>query len=294
MRLQRALLSWFARDGRKSLPWRQTRDPYRILVSELMLQQTQVERVIPAYHRFIEQFPNFGMLAAASTADVVRAWKGLGYNLRAVRLKRIAHEVVRRYGGVLPNNKEALLALPGVGEYTAAALRVFAFEHDDVAIDANVRRVMQRIFRGSHSSTAAAERKLKARAMKMLPAGRAYAWNSALMDLGALVCTARAPACERCPVQADCAAAPFPSHRRRAKSLQERIPFALTTRHARGRIVDRLRALPSGQAISLLDLHADLEGMLSNASLDFVEPLLRELERDGIVQRHGDRVALSD
>ncbi|MBV8688587.1 MAG: A/G-specific adenine glycosylase [Candidatus Eremiobacteraeota bacterium] len=296
-RLQRALLSWYRRSGRKSLPWRQTRDPYQILVSEFMLQQTQVDRVIPSFHRFLKQFPNFAALAAARTSDVVRAWKGLGYNTRAVRLKRIAEEVVNDHGGSLPIENKALRAMLGIGAYTASAVRVFAFDRNDVAFDANVRRVVRRLVFGRADSVS--EALLQAQAHSLLPHGSAHAWNSALMDLGALICTARAPSCSTCPVEDFCAAAPLEPTRkeaptRGAKPTQERIPFPLTTRFARGRIVDRLRALPDGQRISLFDLRSELSGVLATASLELVEPLIVQLERDGIVQRDGDLVALSD
>ena len=301
-RLQRALLSWYARNGRKELPWRQTRDPYRILVSEFMLQQTQVDRVVPMYRRFIKTFPSFADLAAAPTADVVRAWKGLGYNLRGVRLKRIAEEVERRHPCTLPVETEALLALPGIGEYTAAAIRVFAFERDDIAIDANIRRVVHRVLRGAEFPAALTDSELTEKAFAMTPRGRAHDWNSALMDLGARICTSRAPSCDVCPVRKHCVAAPLDetklsllrSKHGRARSPQERVAFPLSRRFARGRIVDRLRALPQGQRISLLDLRVQLRNVLSRTSLDLVEPLVSQLERDGIVQRDGDRVALSD
>ncbi|MBV8299690.1 MAG: A/G-specific adenine glycosylase, partial [Candidatus Eremiobacteraeota bacterium] len=140
-----ALLAWYAAHGRTHLPWRATRDPYRIVVSEFMLQQTQVERVIPLYHAFIARFPDFAALAAADAGDVVRAWRGLGYNSRAVRLHALARAVVARHGGKLPPETEALRALPGIGAYTAAAVRAFAFELDDAAVDVNVRRVIHRV-----------------------------------------------------------------------------------------------------------------------------------------------------
>ena len=300
-RLQRALLSWYGRSGRKTLPWRSSRDPYRILVSEFMLQQTQVDRVVLAYRRFIRAFPSFTALATAPTADVVRAWKGLGYNTRAVRLKRIAQEVVQQHRGSLPKEKESLLAMQGIGEYTAAAVRVFAFDCDDTAVDANVRRVVHRVLHGPEFPPITAD-KLREEALLLVPRGRAHDWNSALMDVGALVCTARAPACGICPVRKHCAAAPLKEDRLarlrlrhgRAKSPQERIPFSLTTRFARGRIVDRLRALPPGQRISLLDLQLQLRDVLSRTSLELVEPLVVQLERDGLVQRDGDRIGLSD
>lgn len=300
-RLQRRLLAWYARHGRKDLPWRRTRDAYRILVSEFMLQQTQVERVLPRYQSFIEMFPTLDALARASTSGIVRAWKGLGYNTRAVRLKRIAQEVRTRYGGTLPGGKEALQALPGVGAYTAAAVRAFAFDQDEIAIDTNVRRVVQRLVQGIEFPRMA-PREVERRARALMPAGRAHDWNSALMDLGALVCTARAPKCAVCPLQAECKAAPIDRERlarlRLAygarRSAQERIPFARTTRFARGRIVERLRDLPPGEQISLLDLHFDLTDVLPDDALEGIENVLLGLERDGVIRREGQRLALRD
>jgi A/G-specific adenine glycosylase len=300
--LQRALLSWYAREGRKSLPWRSTRDPYRVLVSEFMLQQTQVERVVPKYRRFVKTFPTFRSLASASTAQVIRAWKGLGYNTRAVRLRQLAEEVITRYGGTLPEESRRLQKLPGIGPYTAAALRAFAFGKDDLAIDVNVRRVTHRLMHGAEVPPRVSSAELERDARAAMPKGHGHGWNSALMDLGALVCTGRAPQCGRCPVQTYCAAAPLEREtlaelRRRhttRRSGEARLPFARTTRFARGRIVDRLRELPAGRQISLLDLRFDLQTVLREEALDALEPLLFGLERDGVVQRDGDRFALRD
>jgi len=301
-RVQRALLVWYARHGRKDLPWRRTRDAYRILVSEFMLQQTQVERVLPKYQDFIETFPTLLALARAPSGQVVRAWRGLGYNTRAVRLQRLAQDVAARYGGALPHENRALRSLPGVGAYTAAAVRAFAFNQDEVALDTNVQRVVHRLVHGIEFPRLVPAADVAHRARAMLPKGRAHDWNSALMDLGALVCTARAPKCARCPMRKECAAAPVDARAleglRRAcavpRSVQARIPFARTTRFARGRIVDRLRELPSGRQISLLDLRFDLSDVLSSETLAGIELLLQALERDGVVQREGQRLALKD
>jgi A/G-specific adenine glycosylase len=300
--LQRALLSWYEREGRKDLPWRRTRDPYRILVSEFMLQQTQVERVLPKYRHFLKRFPTFRALGSTSTAQVIRAWRGLGYNARAVRLKRIADEVTARYDGALPQERTALQNLAGVGPYTAAALRAFAFGQDDLAIDVNVRRVMHRIMHGAELPHEVPRAELEHQARAAAPRGHAHAWNSALMDLGALVCTARFPGCARCPVKRYCSAAPLDGARlealrmrhRARKSGQAGLPFVKTTRFARGRIVDRLRELPPGRTMSLLDLRVDLRAALRPEALEMLEPLLIGLERDGIVQNDGGRVALRD
>ncbi len=300
--LQRNILAWYELQGRKTLPWRSTRDPYKILVSEFMLQQTQVDRVLPKYAAFIERFPTVATLAAASTADVLREWKGLGYNSRAVRLKAIAQTVSAQFAGVVPRERKVLLALPGIGAYTAAALRAFAFDEDDLAPDTNVRRVTHRTLHGLEYPAKAPAPELDAAARRLLPRGRGHDWNSALMDLGATICTARAPKCLICPVRRSCKAAPVDAAElelRRSRfaskrSPQEAIPFVQTTRFARGRIVDRLRELAPGSGISLLDLHQDLRDVLPPKALGGMEKILKDLERDGIVRREGESLALTE
>lgn len=296
------LLQWYAGAGRAELPWRKTRDPYRILVSEFMLQQTQVDRVVPKFEDFVAQFADFKALAEASLADVLKAWKGLGYNSRAVRLKRIAEIVTGDYAGVLPQEAVRLRELPGMGPYTAAAVRAFAFELDDVALDTNIRRVTHRVVFGVEYPPKATQREVDDAARAMLPPRSAHDWNSALMDLGATICTARAPKCLLCPLQRSCAAAPVNANdldRLRQqfagkRSPQEALPFVQTTRFARGRIVDRLRELPPGAAISLLDLRRELEPVLPPHSIARMETTLSALQRDGIVTRDGESVALSE
>ena len=194
-RARRLLLDWYAQNGRAHLPWRQTRDPYRILVSEFMLQQTQVDRVLPKYLAFIERFPDFGALACAATADVLREWRGLGYNSRAVRLKQIALEVTERFRGAMPSGEDSLRELPGIGPYTVAAVRAFAFDLDDAAVDTNVRRVVHRVLHGLEHPQAVDAATLDREAHEFVPKGRGHDWNSAVMDLGATICTARAPKC---------------------------------------------------------------------------------------------------
>ncbi len=301
--LQRKLLSWYGRYGRSTLPWRTVRSPYRTMVSEFMLAQTQVSRVAGKFAAFVERFPDFGVLGSAPTADVVREWKGLGYNTRAVRLQRLARAVTERHGGVLPSEPAALVALPGIGPYTAAAIRAFAFGIDDAPIDTNVRRVVQRVCFGAEWAVAAGEPEIAASARALLPPGRAHDWSSALMDLGAAICTAKRPQCAHCPLRSDCAAAPIDAAEidaarsgagRRRRSPQDALPFARTNRYARGRIVDRLRELPPGRRISLLDLHAGSGEGLAQHSLDDVRALVRALERDGLVTCDGTAVALSE
>ena len=301
MNLARALLAWFERYGRSSLPWRTNRAPYRIAVSEFMLQQTQVERVVPIFTTFVRRWPGFAELAAASQADVVRAWKGLGYNSRAVRLHRLAKAVVDLHAGELPRDEAALRALPGVGPYTARAIAAFAFDAGVVAFDTNVRRIVHRTQLGLEWPPLASDAALAELATRLVPQAAGYAFNSALMDLGATLCTARAPKCLLCPVQKVCAAAPVDPTRlatlaaryARERSPQERLRFEATTRYVRGRVIDRLRALAADERISLLDLYGELAPSLAHHDANAVERVARALERDGVIERSGDAVRLS-
>ncbi len=202
--LAQDLLCWFAREGR-DLPWRRTRDPYRIWLAEIMLIQTQVPTVIPYYERFLERFPNVATLAAAPLDDVLKAWEGLGYYARARHLHRAAQEGVANYSGEIPREPAALRALPGIGEYTAGALLSIAFGLDEPAIDGNIRRVLSRLFYVTGAPDArATQARLRELAQAILPSGEAGAWNQALMDLGSMVCTPRRPHCTACPLSGHC------------------------------------------------------------------------------------------
>jgi A/G-specific adenine glycosylase len=287
------LLRWYARHGRAKLPWRVRRDPYCTVVSEFMLAQTQVDRVVPKFEAFVERFPDFAALARASAADVLREWKGLGYNSRAVRLHRLAKAIVEGHGGVLPSESEVLRSLPGVGPYTAAAIRAFAFDVDDAPMDTNVRRVVHRLCLGVEHPARATARELEERARGLVPPGRAHDWSSALMDLGATICTAHKPQCGRCPMRADCAAAPLEPRQLR-RTPQKAVPFKRTVRYARGRIVDRLRDLPPGRRISMLDLHRAVAPAMPERSVDDVREFVAALERDGLVTSDGDGIALRE
>jgi A/G-specific adenine glycosylase len=251
-----ALLAWYLAHGR-DLPWRRTRDPYAVLVSEVMLQQTQVARVVPRYEAWLRRWPTAGSLAGAASADVLREWVGLCYNRRALRL-RDACAVVARDGW--PRTAEGLRALPGVGPYTAAAVACFAFDEQVAAVDVNVARVASRLGEGPG---------------ELLPHGRAAAFNHAMMDLGATICTARRPRCEACPVATECASAgavPAPPPR-----VAARRRFEDTDRFARGRIVAALAAgTPLPQGLGEERTERALAGLL----------------RDGLIVRDGDRVRL--
>ena len=199
---KRRLLKWFRQVGR-DLPWRTTRDPYRVLVSEFMLQQTQVKRVKQFYPRFLERFPTLDALAGARARQVREAWDGLGYYRRAANLHRLARTVVTEHDGSIPDDPDALARLPGVGRYTAGAVASFAYERRVPAVDTNVARVLRRVFRLRLGRDGQGEGQLWRLAERLLPTRAATAWefNQAMMDLGARYCVARRPQCGECPVR---------------------------------------------------------------------------------------------
>ncbi len=251
--LREALLRWYGA-GRRDLPWRRTREPYAILVSEVMLQQTQVARVVPRYEAWLERWPTVEALAAATRAEVLAAWVGLGYNRRALALHAAAVAVAR------DGWPEDLRALPGVGPYTAAAVGSFAFGEQVAAVDTNVARVAGRLGRGAPAA--------------LLAAGRAADFNQAMMELGATVCTARAARCGECPVTAWCASA---GHVAPAGVRGPRERFEDTNRWVRGRVV---AALAAG------------EGLPVDIAPDRLARAVEGLERDGLVRRAGGGFAL--
>ncbi len=204
-RFRTRLLTWYRRHGR-DLPWRRTDDPYHILVSEIMLQQTQVERVMPKYEEWLQKYPTMHALAAAPEREVSRTWYPLGYNIRPKRLQSIAREAVARYGGALPSDEATLLSFKGIGQYTAGAIRSFAFRERAAILDTNVARVLFRVFIGNGDPKAhAMKRHLWAMSAALVPRRHVYDFNQALMDFGATVCTARNPKCLVCPMKRNCA-----------------------------------------------------------------------------------------
>jgi A/G-specific adenine glycosylase len=208
---RRRLLAWYDRNGR-DLPWRFAKDPYQILVSEIMLQQTQVDRVLPKYHEWLERFPSFESLAARPVEEAVEAWYPLGYNIRPKRLHSIAREAVARYDGELPSDEKTLLSFKGIGPYTAGAIRSFAFGQRAAILDTNVARVLFRVFIGGGNPKAhAVRRHLWEVSRAVLPRTRVFDFNQALMDFGAMACPARKPRCPACPMRRSCAAWRQPS-----------------------------------------------------------------------------------
>ena len=198
------VLEWYAISGR-DLPWRHTSNPYHILVSEIMLHQTQVDRVLPKYLQWIQVYPSFQALAAAPLSEVQALWRPLGYNFRPIRLHQIAQQVMSEFDGQLPNTLEELTALKGIGRYTAGAILSFAFHKDAPIVDTNVRRVIQRMFdiQGDCLRTLASKQ-IWFLAEQLIPQGQAHIFNQALMDFGALICVARKPLCQKCFMNAYC------------------------------------------------------------------------------------------
>ena len=208
-RFRQRLLTWYGRHGR-DLPWRKTDDPYHILVSEIMLQQTQVDRVLPKYAEWLGKYPSMEVLAAAPEKDVTKTWYPLGYNIRPKRLQSIARESVEKYGGQLPSDQETLLSFKGIGAYTAGAIRSFAFRERAAILDTNVARVLFRVFvaKGDPKSHAM-KRHLWKISETVMPMRHVFDFNQALMDFGAMICVARNPKCLVCPMAKSCRAYPF-------------------------------------------------------------------------------------
>ena len=214
-RFRRAILGWYRHNGR-DLPWRRTGDPYHILVSEVMLQQTQVDRVVPKYHEWLEKYPSLEALASAPEHEVSQTWRPLGYNIRPRRLHAIARESVVRYGGQLPSDQQTLLSFKGIGAYTAGAIRSFAFRERAAILDTNVARVLFRVFvRRGDPKAHAMKKHLWAISEALMPRKHVFDFNQALMDLGATVCVARRPKCESCPMTSLCSSFPWRESKRR-------------------------------------------------------------------------------
>src|SRR2546421_2505780 len=307
VRVHSSLLRWYAVE-RRDLPWRSTDDPYAILVSEIMLQQTQVDRVLPKYQQFLAAFPTLADLAAAPTSDVISAWVPLGYNTRAVRLQSVARQVIAEYGGRIPDTIDDLLKLKGIGRYTAGAIACFAYRKQVATVDTNIYRVLHRIFLGLEYPEAQIKNDQMLRlAESVMPAGESYNWNQALMDLGATICTSANPQCVRCPLQETCAAytemsqySLFPGGTvlRQLRKVAEKKapyqaqPFTSTNRYFRGRIVDHLRSLSPGQRMTLAALGLIIKPEFHDDDLPWLQKLVSGLAKDGLVDVHEDGVRL--
>jgi A/G-specific adenine glycosylase len=290
-----AVLAWFDERGR-ALAFRGTRDPYAIVVSEVMAQQTQISRVVDAWGRFLDRFPTVTDLADATPAEVLRAWQGMGYDRRALNLRRAARAIIEEHGGRVPSDIADLERLPGIGPYTARAVASIAFGARVGAVDTNVRRVLGRTVAGLGAGTLRAG-ELQVIADASVDPDRPGDWTHAVMDVGATLCRPRAPRCEACPLRAWCrfaaesaagdatgaastraAIAPDgPLHARARPSRAPAVPFATTTRWLRGRIVDRLRA-------AMGTSWSTVEAPIGDHGTAAIRAALAALARDGVVE----------
>lgn len=287
-------MQWYAETARP-FPWRQPQpDPYVVLVSEIMLQQTQASRVAELLPPFMKTFPTLHGLAAASNADVVLRWKGLGYNSRALRLRDAARAIVESHGGVVPCQPDVLRTLPGIGPYTSAAIACFAYNVYAVVLDVNVRRVYSRwLHRQVTTSDVASDAELTTFALTLIPSDAPSTWHHAVMDLGATICTARRPACSRCPLSKGC-----PSAGTMQETVRTRRPEPLfrgePRRLWRGRVVELLRgAGTAGLTRSKLSA-AILGRAASEAERQWIDELVEMLVRDRLLSRKGSRISLAD
>jgi len=273
-----------------------------------MLQQTQVDRVLPKYQQFLATFPTLVDLAAAPTAEVISAWVPLGYNMRAIRLQSVARQIIAEYGGRIPDTIDDLLKLKGIGRYTAGAIACFAYHQQVATVDTNIYRVLHRIFLGlEYPEPKLNDAQMLALAEQVLPEGEAYNWNQALMDLGATICNSNNPQCTQCPLQEACSAyaemgqhSLFPSGTvlRQLRKVAEKKasyqtqPFTSTNRYFRGRIVDLLRSLSAGQRISLAELGPKIKSEFDDADLPWLQKITEGLARDGLLDCNEEGVRL--
>ena len=289
--VREGLLAWFA-THRRDLPWRRTRDPYAVLVSEVMLQQIQVVRAIPFYGAFLDRFPTIEALAAAPLAEVIRIWGDLGRYRRVVNLHRTAHLVVHEHGGRIPHDIETLRRLPGIGPYTAGAVACFAYEQDVAFVDTNMRRVLHRVFVGVDvPRPTLGEAEILRLAERAVPAGRGWDWNQALIEFGALHCTARRPDCRTCPIQVHCRAYPtldaaLTEQRQRGAPSPPAYRYEESNRYYRGRVLAHLRnqsLMPGAEdGIDLKALGAEVRVGFAETDVAWLYGVVESLAKDGL------------
>ncbi len=274
---EKEITSWF-KENKRDLPWRKS-DAWGVLVSEIMLQQTPVQRVLPTYQEWMKRWPTAADLAKATPAEVITAWGRLGYPRRALRLHECAKVITSELKGVIPNDEAELRKLPGIGEYTAAAIVAFAFQGKSLVLDINIRRLFSRLYKGEEAPTAAPTKAERVEYAQYVPEKKAHLWAAATMELGALICTAKKPLCGRCPVADKCQwrSLDYPSSERVKRSQS----WHGTDRQCRGTIVQALRDNPklSRREINLL---WDVPSQVEKAILTLLDDGLIEEQRKGI------------
>lgn len=293
----RLLLDWYAQAGR-TLPWRQTRDPYAIVVSEVMLQQTQVSRGLPKFVAWMKRFPTTRALAGAPLPEVLKQWQGLGYNRRAKYLWVLAQTVEKKYGGTFPQTKDEVLSLPGVGPHTAGAVMSFAFGATEPIFDTNARRVVGRVFKGYQQLVGMNENAWTKLMQATVPSSKKiFNFNQALMDLGALVCTAKKPACRVCPLKTICTSYPAilsatAQDLRLTKAVKEKKYYGQPRRIWRGQI---LRAVQDAapQSVSLSELGKKIQSDWQANRLPWLRSVVQLLAREDLLRLSGNQVSAS-
>lgn len=289
---QNNILSWY-QQNKRHLPWRKTSDPYRILISEVMLQQTQVDRVIMHYERWLKKFPNIHVLARAHQKTVLKEWSGLGYNRRALNLHRCAREVMKNHKGKLPKNTTELESLPGIGKYTAHAICAFAYQQPLATVDTNIARIHHRIFIGAEvpqKELNPTEEWELADTLYPKTSKRHNTWNHALMDFGALICTKRSPYCHLCPFQEICSAQSRihgtlqQYYREKLKPLEpgnEEEGKYIPNRIFRGRIIEYLRKI---KQVNISTIGPIIKKDFSENDLPWLLEIIEKLEADKLIQ----------
>jgi len=275
------VLDWY-QENKRALPWRNT-SPWGVLVSEFMLQQTPVQRVLPQWHRWMELWPTPADLAAASLSDALREWGRLGYPRRAKRLHQCAQVIVTDHGGEVPASLNELRALPGIGEYTAAAIRAFAFKESEVVLDINIRRLYARCWSGIATPTNAPNNSERELARNLIPVGDDGRWAAATMELGALICKARTPLCSHCPLADICTwrALGYPQSEVEKRTSAQ---WQGSDRQCRGVIMNALREAPEVKKQELAKLWGDRSQY---------EKAIASLLDDGLIEKRGSNYALA-
>jgi len=284
--IHRRIIGWY-RVHHRRLPWRTTNDPYKILVSEIMLQQTQVSRVKEKLPVFFKKFPTLNKLSQASKADVIRSWRGLGYNNRAVRLHQFAKTILNNYDGKIPSDVPTLQQLPGIGPYTAHALACFAFRQHVPVVDVNIRRVLSRMFWIMKTPADVKDTTTVWQLAEEILPSDAYAWHQALMDLGSTTCLPRKPLCDICPVRTLCSS----SHLHKTKiihhksNIVHREPsyLGIPRRFWRGKIVEVLRTVNGRGSMTLFQLGREIKQDFTQHEIPWLKSIVRQLESDGVV-----------
>ncbi len=294
LKVRRTLLAWFAKNGRSFFWRRKERDPYIVLVAELMLQQTQASRVDEFLPKFLDRFPTINHLANANTSDVVKMWQGLGYNRRALNLHKAAQQVTNEHNGIFPSDEKSLLSLPGVGLYTARALQAFSFRKDVSVVDVNIERVISRLTKKMRwPSDMLAMNDVHTINEAILPKGKSEQWHEALMDLGATICK-KNPKCDICPLQKNCASYPTLSKQEATttpKKSNEKQYFGSPKRIWRGRVLKHISSADTTTTKEILNA-------IKSYSTDskefkaFIDIVISDLTRDGFIAKSGRSISL--